>query len=220
MQNIASPYTDQYALACITYFVVTGKTPFSQASTLGALMKAHLEEMPPQPQHFNASIPLAVNDVLSRALAKQPGDRYPTVMDFAREFEKAVQAVPKHLFISYSRRDKDYAQQVCDYLSHNGFEVWIDSKIEYGTTWFEEIDDAIKNCAAFVPVMTPEARTSDWVRKEILLAMDYKKPIFPLLLEGDRFPILVDIQFADVKSGQMPDVEFHRRLRRTVFGDG
>jgi serine/threonine protein kinase len=214
----ASPKTDQYALACIAYEMIAGYPPFEHENLVPLMLK-HLNEPMPSPQTFRPEIPLAVNNVLNRALAKNPEDRYPTVMDFAREFEKAMLAVPKHLFISYSRHDKDYAQQVCDYLSHNGFEVWIDSKIEYGTTWFEEIDEAIKNCAAFVPVMTPESRNSDWVRKEILLAMDYKKPIFPLLLEGDRFPILVDIQFADVKGGMLPDVEFHRRLRRTVFGD-
>jgi hypothetical protein len=57
------------------------------------------------------------------------------------------------------------------------------------------------------------------VQKEILLAKRYKKPIFPLLLGGEEFPIVIDIQFADVRGGGMPDANFHRRLRRAVFGD-
>jgi hypothetical protein len=39
------------------------------------------------------------------------------------------------------------------------------------------------------------------------------------LLQGEEFGIVIDLQFADVKGGSMPDTNFHRRLRRTVFGD-
>ncbi len=67
--------------------------------------------------------------------------------------------------------------------------------------------------------MTPHSQQSEWVKKEILLAKRYKKPIFPVLLDGEEFPIVIDIQFADVRSGGMPTVDFHRRLRRAVFGD-
>lgn len=210
-----TPASDQYALGAVTYHMITGQPPFPTRN-IGELAQNHLHDMPVR---LASNFPDAVNDVLFRALAKKPEDRYPTVMDFAREFEKAIQAVPQHLFISYSRSNKDYAGQLTDHLGHNGFEVWIDSKIDYGDAWFDEIDDAIKNCAAFLLIMTPEAQASEWVKKEILLAKRYKKPIFPLLLEGDEFPIVIDIQFADVKGGVMPDTNFHRRLRRTVFGD-
>jgi hypothetical protein len=140
-------------------------------------------------------------------------------MDFAREFEKAIAAVPQQVFISYSRRDKNYAAQLREHLLHNGFNVWIDSQIEYGDTWFKEIDEAIKTCAAFVLLMTPDSYESEWVQKEILLAKRSKKQIFPLLLKGEEFGIVIDLQFADVRNGEMPDVNFHRRLSRAVFGD-
>ncbi len=214
------PASDQYALACVIYHAITGVFPFEKFFDLNSLAQKHINEMPASPQSYNPEIPLAVNDVLFRALAKKPEDRYPTVMDFAREFEKALQAVPQHVFISYSRRDKDYARQLSDYLSHNGFTVWIDDQIDYGDAWFREIDGAVKSCAAFVLLMSPDAEQSEWVHKEILLAKRYKKPIFPLLLAGDEFPIVIDIQFADVKDGRLPDTDFHRRLRRAVFGEG
>jgi serine/threonine protein kinase len=215
LERPVTPMSDQYALGAIAYHMLTGQHLFPTQS-IGELAQHHMQMLPPR---LPAELPAAINDVLHRALAKQPEDRYPTSMDFAREFEKAVQNTPKHLFISYSRRDKDYAQQLTDHMASNGFEVWIDSQIDYGDAWFDEIEQAIKTCAAFLLVMTPESQNSEWVKKEILLAKRYKKPIFPLLLGGQEFGIVIDIQFADVQDHQMPDANFHRRLRRSVFGD-
>jgi eukaryotic-like serine/threonine-protein kinase len=134
---VATPASDQYALAAITYYMLTGKAPFRK-DDLMALITQHETHMPPLPQQHNPNIPLSVNDVLFRALAKNPADRYPTVADFARELEKAAQDTPKHLFISYSRRDKDYAAQLSEHLGSSGFHVWIDAQIEYGDAWFNE----------------------------------------------------------------------------------
>jgi serine/threonine protein kinase len=213
----ATPLTDQYALAAITYHMIVGTPPFE--GEMMAVMYKHAKELPAPPHIVNAELPPSVSGVLMRALSKIPEERYPTISDFAREFEKASAAQPNHLFISYSRRDKDYAGQLTERLQQSGFNVWIDSQIEYGETWFKEIDEAIKTCAAFVLLMSPDAYESEWVQKEILLAKRYKKVIFPLLLDGEEFPIVIDIQFADVRGGAMPDTNFHRRLRRAVFGD-
>src|SRR5262249_48108336 len=49
----------------------------------------------------------------------------------------------------------------------------------------------------------------EWTQKEILLAKRYKKAIIPLLLEGEEFPIVIDLQFFDVREGRMPDSSFH-----------
>lgn len=216
-ERAATPTTDQYALGAVAYHMLAGHPPFSTAD--GALGIQHIQNPPPPLQKHNPEVPTALNDVLFRALAKNPQDRYPTIIDFARELEKAAAARPQHLFISYSRRDKIYAQALTEHFQHNGFDVWIDSRIEYGDAWFKDIEDAIKTCAAFVLVMTPDAYDSEWVQKEILLAKRHRKPIFPLLLKGEEFGIVIDIQFADVRAEQMPDTDFHRRLRRTVFGD-
>lgn len=66
----------------------------------------------------------------------------------------------------------------------------------------------------------PEAKQSEWVPKEILLAKRYKKAIFPLLLKGDEFALLIDIQYGDVRDGQMPGTDFHSRVSRAVYGTG
>jgi hypothetical protein len=58
------------------------------------------------------------------------------------------------------------------------------------------------------------------VHREILIAKREKKPIFPLLLKGQEFGILIDIQYADVRSGQMPPAGFYIRLRRDLAARG
>lgn len=216
-QESPTPASDQYALAAVAYNMIAGQAPFGDDKR-EILRERHLNEMPPLPQTFRPEIPLGVNDVLLRGMAKNPNDRYPTVFDFAREFDKALNAAPSHVFISYSRRDSDYAKRLREHLTQSSFNVWIDDAIEHGDQWFNQIHEAIKTCAAFLVLMTPEAEASEWVQKEILLAKRYKKPIFPLLLKSEEFAILIDLQFADVRDGELPGQEFHRRLSRAIYG--
>lgn len=119
-----------------------------------------------------------------------------------------------HIFISYSKKNRTYARQVADQLLAQGFDVWIDDKIDYGDEWFEVIVQAIQDCAACVVVMSPEAKESRWVRREVALADEYGKTMFPLLLAGDNWPLFVLIQYVDVRDGQLPPQDFYERLAR------
>jgi formylglycine-generating enzyme required for sulfatase activity len=83
------PASDQYALAVMTYQLVTGRLPF-MADTPHGLMFQHLSEMPTPPQVVRADVPEAVALVLQRALAKKPADRFPNVTAFAQAFQRAV----------------------------------------------------------------------------------------------------------------------------------
>jgi serine/threonine-protein kinase len=74
--------SDQYALACVFYELVTGKQAFS-----GPTMQAMLTSMltGPRPRLSSAvdGVPPAVDGATQRALATNPADRYPTITDFA-----------------------------------------------------------------------------------------------------------------------------------------
>ena len=202
--------SDQYAIAAIASGMITGDMQFPAQFSLARQRDADY----PVPD----DVPQPVLNVLFKGLSEFPEERYPTVVDFARELDNAIQAKPQHLFISYSRRDTDFAVQLRDHLSNNGFTIWIDDAIEHGDQWFNEINEAIESSAAVLVIMTPESEKSEWVHKEILLAKRYQKPIFPLLLSGEEFPILIDIQYADIRDGDMPGTDFHRRLHRVVYG--
>lgn len=73
--------SDVYSLGCMLYELTTGQQPFE--GSLPALMTAHLEQRPARPTWL-ARIPLALERLILRALAKQPADR-PSMSELARE---------------------------------------------------------------------------------------------------------------------------------------
>jgi hypothetical protein len=49
-----------------------------------------------------------------------------------------------------------------------------------------------------------------------MLAQRLEKPIFPLLLRGEEFSLLIDTQYVDVLDGRMPPQDFYDRLSQYV----
>ena len=117
-----------------------------------------------------------------------------------------------HIFISYAHANQSYARKLADFLLASGFDVWIDDRIDFGTNWVREIFKAIDASAALIVIMTPEAEASDWVQKEYLHADARKKPMFPLLLDGEVFPYFRSVQYYDVQGEKMPPPGFIRFL--------
>ncbi len=76
------PASDQYGLAAITYNLLTGRPPF-QGGAERVLKQLHTTMQIQAPSNFNAHIPASVDDVLLRALAKKPEERFPSVWQFA-----------------------------------------------------------------------------------------------------------------------------------------
>jgi serine/threonine protein kinase len=82
-----SPASDQYALAVMAYQLLAGRTPFE--GDLATLTRGHMYEQPPSLRTFNAAVPLAVEQVINRALSKEPAQRYPSVAEFAQALRAA-----------------------------------------------------------------------------------------------------------------------------------
>ncbi|MCA9908548.1 MAG: toll/interleukin-1 receptor domain-containing protein, partial [Anaerolineae bacterium] len=117
-----------------------------------------------------------------------------------------------HIFISYSRRDTDYARKLAESLRDHGFDIWFDEHIEYGANWEMAIFRAIDACAVLVVLMSPDSAASEWVQREVAYAERRKKPIYPLLLEGEEFPRFVLTQYVDVTSHDLPKEDFYDNL--------
>ena len=95
---------------------------------------------------------------------------------------------PKHVFMSYSRRDEAVMRRVTGFLRKQGINVWVDNeKLVPGTPiWEAEIEKAIKSTSAVIVILSPDSKNSEWVRREITLADQYHTRIFPVLVRGDE----------------------------------
>jgi Protein kinase domain/Tetratricopeptide repeat len=79
---------DEYALACAAFMLLSGGPPFLRDEGM-AMLYAHLSEPPPRLTSRRQDLPAAVDDVLLRALAKTPEDRYLTCGEFADDLRMA-----------------------------------------------------------------------------------------------------------------------------------
>lgn len=73
---------DIYSLGCVAYFMLTGRPPFEGDKALKVLM-AHANQPVPPPRELWPEIPIDLEEVVLRCLAKRPDDRYPSVTALA-----------------------------------------------------------------------------------------------------------------------------------------
>jgi serine/threonine-protein kinase len=81
---------DQFSLAVIAYELLTGEKPFA-ADSVPALMFRVVNEAPTPPQRLNPTLTWPVEQVLTRALSKDPDQRFPSCSEFVSALEKALQ---------------------------------------------------------------------------------------------------------------------------------
>ncbi|HEX6243013.1 MAG TPA: tetratricopeptide repeat protein [Polyangiales bacterium] len=86
--------SEVYSLGCLLYLALTG-TPVFSGSTAFELAMSHVQEEPTPPSERNphGRLPGAVDEVILRALSKDPSDRYETVIDFADALESIGRSV-------------------------------------------------------------------------------------------------------------------------------
>lgn len=81
--------TDIYSLAIVLYEILTGRRPF-QADTPLAVVLKHVNEPLPSPSMFNPDIPELAEQILVKALAKSPDDRYADMATFSKALSQLV----------------------------------------------------------------------------------------------------------------------------------
>lgn len=89
------------------------------------------------------------------------------------------------IFISYSRRDKDFVDRLARDIEAVEFDVWTDrADITGGEDWYRAISRAIRKCSSFLLVLSPNSSGSEKVAQELSLADKYGRHIVPLMCES------------------------------------
>ena len=86
---------DGYALGCVLYECLTGQPPFPGGSGEAVLL-AHLEATPPRVTALRPDLPPAIDQVVARAMAKAPADRFPTCRTLITAARQALTPAPGH----------------------------------------------------------------------------------------------------------------------------
>src|SRR5688500_8018544 len=88
-----------------------------------------------------------------------------------------------HIFISYSRKDFDFAGKIVRALGKNNLDTWIDWKsIPKGEDWEQEIYRGIEEADAFLFLISPDSVLSQMCTKETTHAVKNGKRILPIVI--------------------------------------
>src|SRR3954451_1390971 len=94
MGEPANAASDRYALAVVAYELLTGSRPF-QGEHFAAQARAHVEDPPDPPSHRRPGLSPALDAVLLRGLAKDPGARWTTAGQMVNRIEDALEQAPE-----------------------------------------------------------------------------------------------------------------------------
>ncbi len=113
-------------------------------------------------------------------------------------------AMAGYVFISYSRDDIVLMRQIKRGLESRGISIWTDESLVPGTElWKTAIEIAIQDASCIVAILSPSAKESLWVERELDFAKVHEKRIIPVLSHGEpsnAIPIeLINAQWVDLR---------------------
>ena len=86
-------------------------------------------------------------------------------------------------FVSYSRNDQKLVEPLVQLMSLNGRRIFWDAlSIQPGELWESTLEEALRNSRVFVVLWCCDTACSDWVNREINLALKLNKKLVPVLL--------------------------------------
>jgi hypothetical protein len=129
----------------------------------------------------------------------------------------------KQIFISYVARDRDYAANLREHLTQNGYKVWVNRDARAGQNWQYAVTEAIRESAVVIVILSPNSADSIYSTYEWSYALGVGVKVIPVIfrgVEGAHPHLMVQEQF---DFGAYPEEEmfwkqFVRELQR-ILGD-
>lgn len=123
------------------------------------------------------------------------------ILDKVQELQESPQ-----VFISYSFKDKEFAQHLATDLRKQGIKVWLaDEQVKVGDRIIDTIREGISSSQWTIVLLSENSLKSDYTSKELLFALDEEhtrnRPfILPAVISDTELPIqLQDKQYADFR---------------------
>jgi WD40 repeat protein len=125
---------------------------------------------------------------------KQNVDRQPQLTPLQQQYIHAsLQAEDKHthpkqldVFISYSRRDREFAEALCHQLKRHQLNIWVDwENIPIAADWRQEIQEGIESAHTFLFIISPDSVASPYCQDEIAQAISNNKRIISIVWRKD-----------------------------------
>uniref|UniRef100_T1KE61 TIR domain-containing protein n=2 Tax=Tetranychus urticae TaxID=32264 RepID=T1KE61_TETUR len=136
---------------------------------------------------------------------------------------KKNKSTGKTIMISYCRQEAyQYAIDLKAELVSNGYSVYLDKdEIRTGTDWADDLNEAVKNCEVFIPLITQLYGRTQWTNREVKLADLLNKKIIPINFLDHWPPECLAIQFATMqcKPWKPVDVDYEPE-RNSSIEDG
>jgi eukaryotic-like serine/threonine-protein kinase len=85
--------SDLYSAGVVLYEMLTGKVPFTGDSAIEIAMK-HVNDLPTPPSSLRPEVPPELDQIVLRALAKEPEDRYQSAEEFIEDLERVEAGLP------------------------------------------------------------------------------------------------------------------------------
>ena len=106
----------------------------------------------------------------------------------ASDLHRPAPGAPLTLFLSYSRNDREVAEQLAERLEQAGHTVWWDALIEGGANFSSAIRKALDAADVVIVLWSESAIESDWVHDEAAQGRDRHR-LLPLSVDGSQPPL-------------------------------